>query len=229
MTNLEHFALTGNHTEKYNTTIEFGYFVLENSKFPANETHHQSWSSGRAITTPNIDTSNSNNQVGKDFLRWFSMSLWGSTLFKPSNKGEEISAWVGMDDTCSWSGCTRSCCSSYFSTYSGNNFLKVGLRCKISELKRYQTEGLFKQLTLLWKIVDHLSCNRFCTAWTIQLKAIIWNKYKVCSVELVVDSLLTIESKRSLSKLLFLSNCCCYTACGRAGVHLQDGRHKSCH
>lgn len=85
------------------------------------------------MTMPKMETSNTSTHVGKDCLRTFFMSLWGSGLFASpidlpicSNKGLASSEACSAR-FCSGTDFSESCCSSYFSTNSGNKFLNFML------------------------------------------------------------------------------------------------------
>lgn len=96
---------------------------------------YQSWSKGSAITMPKMETSKNIIQVGNDcflaFLPSFTASILCTSSPKElgtlSNIGVEFSSRDISADTCSATSFSASCCWLYFSTYSGNNFLKVGL------------------------------------------------------------------------------------------------------
>lgn len=80
-----------------------------------------------------METSNSNNQTGKDcfllLFNSFGASILFNSAFSPcfSNKGFKSPSWVAADVSCSSLGCSAASCSSYLSTYSGNSFLNVEL------------------------------------------------------------------------------------------------------
>lgn len=138
---------------------------------------YQSWSRGRAITTPKMETSNNNHQTGKDcFLRLFNSfraSIFFNSAFAPcfSNNGLKSPLWVGADVSCSSLGCSAASRSSYLSKYSGNTFLNVGLLWKNKKHEATKIcKGILKS-NVLPKVVNidsiHKGLNLFILCWIL--------------------------------------------------------------
>lgn len=95
--------------------------------------HFHGWRRGNAIKTPKIEKSSNIIHVGNDCFRFlFMSSLSALLMFSSVDLTFSIICLAspssdGFAEACSAMSCSDCCCWLYFSTYSGNSFLNVGL------------------------------------------------------------------------------------------------------